>query len=252
MIRCTPADTIRKDEEQPDETMNQKEGSVDGNMIIDDNMSNDARNPTNTTSKDKEQTDKAVDQKDGLIDDKMVSNPQTHREVSGDHDTSDVTDDPRRGAGLNDSERRETKPGLTDISPAKGVTGDNMSNDPRNPSYAIRKDGKQIDITKDRKDKFDDNIIRYDNMSNAPHTPADAVEKDKKHTDKTINRKNGVGDVNISNDLRTSADAVGKDKKILDETVDRKDKIVDDNMTNDPRTHKNTVKKIAEFHGGIS
>ena len=93
-------------------------------------MSNDA--PTNTTRKDKKRTDKAVDRKDGLIDDDMVSNPQTHRKLSGDHEinTSDVIDDPRRGARLNDSERKETKSGPTDTSPTKGVIDDNMSNDP--------------------------------------------------------------------------------------------------------------------------
>ena len=74
-------------------------------------MSNDARTPADATRKDKEQTDKAADRKDGLIDDNMVSNPKTHRKVSGDHetDTSGVIDDPRRGARLNDSERKETE-----------------------------------------------------------------------------------------------------------------------------------------------
>ena len=110
----------------------------------------------------------------------MVSNPQTHRKVSGDHetDTSGVIDDPRRGARLNDSERKETETEPRDTSPMKGVIDDNMSNDPRTPADAIRKDGKQTDKAKDRKNKLiDDNMISNDNVSNDSRALADAIEK---------------------------------------------------------------------------
>ena len=47
----------------------------------------------------------------------------------------------------------------------KGVIDDNMSNDPRTPEDAIRKDGKQTDKAKDRKNELvDDNMISDDNV----------------------------------------------------------------------------------------
>ena len=60
-------------------------------------MSNDARTPADATRKDKEQTDKDADRKDGLIDDNMISNPQTHRKVSGDHETDTSIPDEEPG-----------------------------------------------------------------------------------------------------------------------------------------------------------
>ena len=56
----------------------------------------------------------------------------------------------------------------------------------------------------------------------------------------------------MSNDLRTPADKFGKDGKQLDKTIDRKDNLDDDDMTSEPQTHKNTLKKVAGFHGGTN
>ena len=101
---------------------------------------------------------------------------------------------------MNDSERKETKSGPSDTSPTEGVTGDNMSNDTRNHSYAIRKDGKQTDVPKNRRDEFDDNLISNDNMSDDPRTPPDAIEKNKKHTNETIDwYDKSVDDIMVSN-----------------------------------------------------
>ena len=63
----------------------------------------------------------------------MVSNPQTCREISGNLEIniSDVIDDPRKGAKVNDFERKETKPGLSDTSPTDGMTNDNISSNTR-------------------------------------------------------------------------------------------------------------------------
>ena len=88
-------------------------------------------------------------------DDIIASNLQTCRIISGnlEIDTTGVIDDPRRGAKLNDSERKEPSSGTSDMSPIEEVTNDNMSNDTRNHSYKNRKVGRQIDVSENRKDK---------------------------------------------------------------------------------------------------
>ena len=108
-------------------------------------------------------------------------------ETSGDSDSGTVcvSDDPRRGARLKDTERKETKSGPSDTSPTEKATSDNMSNDPRIAANTIRKDGEQPDKTINRKDgSVDDNMISDDKMSYDPCTPADAIKKDRKQTEK--------------------------------------------------------------------
>ena len=159
----TPADRIEKDNGQSDETMIRKKELANANTTIDNNMSNDSCTPALTVRIDRKQTDKVhVDVLPG--DDIMVSNPQTCRKISGNLEinTSDVIDDPRKGAKVNDSERKETKPGPSDTSPTKGVTNDNISNDTRKHSYAIRKDGRQTNVPENRKGESDDKLISND------------------------------------------------------------------------------------------
>ena len=120
-------------------------------------------------------------------------------------------DDPRQGARLSDSKRKEIEAKPRDTSPKKGVLDDNMSNDPRTPADTIRKDGKQPDKVIDRK-----NGVGDDNMSNGPRTPANAIRKDGQQTERAINRKDGLVDDNI---------------------------ISDDKRSYDPCTHANAIKK---------
>ena len=49
----TPAGGIRKDDGQPDETINRKEELVDDNMIVDDKMGYDPCTPVVTVRKDR-------------------------------------------------------------------------------------------------------------------------------------------------------------------------------------------------------
>ena len=111
----------------------------------------------------------------------MVSDSQTHKKVLGgpETDTLTVKDDPRLGARLKDSERKETKSGPSDTSPTKKVTGDNVSNDLRTPAGRIRKDNEQQDKTiKRKKELADPNMTVDDKMSYDPCTSAVTVSKD--------------------------------------------------------------------------
>ena len=164
-----PSYAIRKDKKHTNVPKNRKD-KFDDNLISNDNMSNDFRTPPDAIEKNEKHTNETIDWYNKSVDDIMVSNPQTCRKVSGDHetDTSGVIDDPRRGARLTDSERKETESGPTDTSPTKGVIDDNMSNDPQNPADSIGKDEKQKDRVINRKNRVVD-----DNMSNDPRNPAD-------------------------------------------------------------------------------
>ena len=89
-----------------------------------------------------------------VFDDKIRSEPHTPAnisrrdkgmtaETSGDSDSGTVcvSDDPRRGARLKDTERKETKAGPSDTTPTRKTTNDNASNDPHTP--AGREDDEQ-------------------------------------------------------------------------------------------------------------
>ena len=114
----------------------------------------------------------------------------TCRKISGilGVNTSDVIDDPRRGAKVNDSRRGERDPGTSDTSPAEEITNDNVSNDAQKHSYVIKKEGRQTDVTKNRKDESEDISTNNDDMNNDIRTPADETAKGEKHTNEPINQ----------------------------------------------------------------
>ena len=136
----TPTNRIEKDDGQSDETMIRRKQLANANMTFDNDISNDSCTPALTVRMDEIQ--RGRDHGDVLpVDDFMVSNPQTCRKISGIFgvNTSDVIDDPRKGAKVNDSRRGETDPGTSDTSPAEEVTNDNVSNVARKHSYVIKK-----------------------------------------------------------------------------------------------------------------
>ena len=107
---------------------------------------------------------------------------------------------PRKGAKVNDSRREEMEPGTSDTSPTEGVTNDNVSNDARKHSYVIKKEGRQTDVTKNRKDESDDKLTNNDDMNNNIRTPADETAKGEKHTNEPIDQYDKPGDnIMISN-----------------------------------------------------
>ena len=136
-------------------------------------------------------TDGITDRKDESVDDNMGSDSQTHRKVSRDpqSDTSSVIDDPRQGGRLKYSERKETESGISDTSPTKEVTGNNVSSNIRTPAGRIRKDNEQQNETIKRKKELADPIMTVDDkMSYDPRNSAVTIRTDSKQPDMSMNR----------------------------------------------------------------
>ena len=157
-----------------------KNGSGEDNMIIDNRMEHDSCAPTNRTRNDRK-IDETTDRKDESLDDNMSSDLQTHRKVSRDPrlDTSNVIDDPRQGGRLKYSERKETESGISETSPTKEVTGNNVSSNIRTPAGRIRKDNEQQDEPNKQKEEIaDPNMTVEDEKSYDCCNSAIIVSKD--------------------------------------------------------------------------
>ena len=178
---CTPAITVRKDGKQTNKSMNWKDGSVEDNMIIDDKVEYDLCTPTNRTRNNRGITDEITDRKDESLDDNLSSDSQTHRKVSRDpqSDTSSVIDDPRQGGRLKYSERKETESGISETSPTKEVTSNNVSSNIHTPAGRIRKDNEQQDEPNKQKEEIaDPNMTVEDEKSYDCCNSAIIVSKD--------------------------------------------------------------------------
>ena len=129
----------------------------------------------------------------GKMNQLMTTWAVTHRKVSRDpqSDTSSVIDDPRQGGRLKYSERKETESGISETSPTKEVTNNNMSSNIRTP--AVSKDSKQSDMSMNRKYKsVKDNMIFDDEKRHDSYTHTTTDRKEKKQTDTLADRKNKV------------------------------------------------------------
>ena len=144
---------VRRDHKQSDMSMNRKDGSAKDNMIFDDKIGFDPYNPANTNRRNNGTTDETSDKKDESIDDNMLSDSQDHEKESGDSESGTlcVSDDPRRGARLKDTERIETESGPSDTSPTEKASSDNVSNDHHTLADTSCKDNGQPDSSLNRK-----------------------------------------------------------------------------------------------------
>ena len=153
-------------------------------------MRNDSCTTALTVRTDKEMTDRVhADSPPNY--ETIISNRQTCRKIPGyiGMDTSNVIDDPRRGAKLSNSERKKPKPGSSQITE---VTDNNMNYD----SYVKRKVERNVVMTETRENKLD-NAIKHTieitdwknevDGANTPHNPrnhTDEIRKDEVEIDK--------------------------------------------------------------------
>ena len=136
-----PAATGYRDNEQPDSSMNQKEGSVEVSMKFDDKIENDPFLSTMRLKKGSKHSDMSTDRKDGSV---------------------------RRNTKRSDTSMIWKENSIENII----VFDDKISNDLQTPADKVGKDRKQPEKPIDKKDNLGD-----DNMTEEPTKHKNKLKK---------------------------------------------------------------------------
>ena len=128
--------------------------------------------------------DENADKKDESVKENMTSDSQSHENKSEDSESGTlcVSDDPRRGARLKDTDSKETESGPSETPPTEEVSSNNMSNDPRTPAGTNHYNDGQTDSSLNRKEEsIEDSMTADDVIRNDLHILAIILKKERKH-----------------------------------------------------------------------